>query len=268
MKERRRILAFYRCCSIYCHLPILVDVESWDVRAGCDTKWKGWLCMGSCILFVAHTIYQALSLLHILFFSKGGAPLHQIMFHFVVACSAGTIAYWRCLLYIKCANVNAGFVQTTLTGSFTTSKRQVESILLFCSLLDFQSDSCQFQAYNSGLELAWMTLEETELGPQQRLWQRYPQNLAAILLPYVFPVGVMIIGACILYDPTRKMLLYAALPTQCQNWVTFWLCFVEEIRLLCMFIGIGVPAWQCQLIAFDLIHNKLDNTIARATRAQ
>ena len=101
---------------------------------------------------------------------------------------------------------------------------------------------------------------EAELGPQH-LWERPLQDLAAIFLPYMTPLAAIAVGICILYDPTMTMLLYRALPGRYQNLFTFWVCFLEEIRFMSIFIGIAIPVWQCQVIAFDLMNNKLQNTV-------
>ena len=71
------------------------------------------------------------------------------------------------------------------------------------------------------------------------------------------PLIAMLIGACILYDSTMNMLLYYVLPASLQNDLTFGICFAEEMRLLIVSIGVAIPAWQRQIIAFDLINSKL-----------
>ena len=107
-----------------------------------------------------------------------------------------------------------------------------------------------------------MESASTEAEPfPQHMWERPLQDLAAIFLPYMTPWAAIAVGACIVYDPTMTMLLYRALTGQYQNWFTFWVCFVEEIRFMLIFIGIAIPVWQCQVIAFDLMNNKLQNTV-------
>ena len=71
----------------------------------------------------------------------------------------------------------------------------------------------------------------------------------------------MMIGACIVYEPTMKMLLYAAVPAPYQNSLTFWICFAEEMRFLVICIGIAIPTFQRQVIAFDLINTNLEDIL-------
>ena len=77
---------------------------------------------------------------------------------------------------------------------------------------------------------------------------------------------VVLVGVCIINDPEITMLLYSALPKLYQNWLTFWFCFSEEMRFLSIILGVGIPALQCQLIAFDLLNNKLEEMAAGAVR--
>ena len=55
-----------------------------------------------------------------------------------------------------------------------------------------------------------------------------------------------------------KLLLYSVLPEQCKNWLCFWICWVEEVLMLSMGVGIAVPALQLQVIAFDLLNVSLE----------
>ena len=79
-------------------------------------------------------------------------------------------------------------------------------------------------------------------------------------------IAIMLVGICAVNDPTMKMLLYDALPKSYQNGVTFWLCYMEEIRLLAMIVAVNVPAWQCQVIAFDLVNHDVEEIIGDTRR--
>ena len=70
-------------------------------------------------------------------------------------------------------------------------------------------------------------------------------------------LAIAMIGACFIYEPTMQLLLYSALPDRQKNWFWMVLCLVEEMRFLLIFEGLVVPTWQLQVIAFDLIRNKL-----------
>ena len=106
-----------------------------------------------------------------------------------------------------------------------------------------------------------------KLGPG-RLWERSPQDLLAIFMPRMISLVPTLVGVCIIYDPevSMSMLLYSALPKVYQNWLTFWFCFSEEMRFCGITLGVGIPALQCLLIAFDLLNNKLEEITAGAVR--
>ena len=87
------------------------------------------------------------------------------------------------------------------------------------------------------------------------------QDLIAIVMPYMTPVVIAMIAGCMLYDPTMKMLLYSGLPGQYQSWASAVICFAEEMRFLVILVGVAVPIWQFQVIAFDLVNRKLTETL-------
>ena len=78
-------------------------------------------------------------------------------------------------------------------------------------------------------------------------------------------LAVFIIVACMVYDPTMKMLLYAALPEKYQNWLSFGVCILEEIRFLFIITGLAVPTLQRQIVAFQDVHKALQALVDSAT---
>ena len=94
-------------------------------------------------------------------------------------------------------------------------------------------------------------------GRLDRLLSRSLQDLIAIWLPYMDFPAVLVIVVCMIYDPTMKLLLYAALPEAYQNWLSFSMLLVEEVRFLLVFLGLAVPAWQLQIIAIQDVHKAL-----------
>ena len=92
------------------------------------------------------------------------------------------------------------------------------------------------------------------------------QDLLAVSLPYMALLTLPVIGASFIYDPTMTAVLYSALPKCYKNRLTFWICFVEEMRFLLMLAAISVPTWQLQVIAFDLVNMKLDLLADRALK--
>ena len=69
--------------------------------------------------------------------------------------------------------------------------------------------------------------------------------------------------ACYIYDPSMAFLMYSGLPVTLQNPVTFCICMVEEARYLLICAGIGIPAWQMQVIEFDLVNYNMEEIIER-----
>ena len=124
LEERHEVLAFLRLSSIFCTLPIRVDVESWNVSAGTDSRWKSWICTGSYVLFAAHALLKVFRAFYTLFYCTG-TPLHQIMLHFDVVLAATAFVYWYYLLYVKYPNVNAGLTKITLAGAIATGKSKL-----------------------------------------------------------------------------------------------------------------------------------------------
>ena len=66
-----------------------------------------------------------------------------------------------------------------------------------------------------------------------------------------------LIGACLIYEPRMQLLLYSALSNEFQHWLSFLICFVEEMQFIMMMIGVAAPTWQLQVIFFGLIENQL-----------
>ena len=95
----------------------------------------------------------------------------------------------------------------------------------------------------------------------RRLMECSLQDLIAILIPYMIALAAVVVAACILYDPTMMMLLYSAVPQSYKNWFSCGICFVEETRLLLIFVGINVPTFQLQMIAFELLNCTLEEIL-------
>ena len=63
------------------------------------------------------------------------------------------------------------------------------------------------------------------------------------------------------------LLLYSAVSTSYQNWLTFGIYYLEELRFLLILVGLEIPAWQFQLIAIQDLNMELaailDSTLER-----
>ena len=92
------------------------------------------------------------------------------------------------------------------------------------------------------------------------------QDLIGIYMPYMVLVSQAAVGACYIYDPTSKLLLYSALPERYQSWLIFLMCFVEEMRFITIFIGVAVQVLQLQVISFDLININLEAILDSTTK--
>ena len=79
----------------------------------------------------------------------------------------------------------------------------------------------------------------------------------AIFLPHAILASFALILLSFIYEPSINLLLYSALPKQLQSQLTFWACLVEEVRFILFIVGIIVPIWQLQVMAFEDINCKL-----------
>ena len=91
-----------------------------------------------------------------------------------------------------------------------------------------------------------------------RFLGRSLQELIAICMPVMGVATVLATGACFLYDPEMRALLYSALPEKYKNWLTFCVCWLEELRMIWMGVGIAIPLFQIQVIVFDLLNDSLE----------
>ena len=100
----------------------------------------------------------------------------------------------------------------------------------------------------------WEFIED---GGSQRSGHTQQELLTLLWIPHILLFTIVVALACFVYDPTVKLLLYSALPESYQNWVWFGTCYLEEVRFLLVLVGIEVPLWQLQLIAFEDINRGL-----------
>ena len=90
------------------------------------------------------------------------------------------------------------------------------------------------------------------------------QDLIAICLPWMALATFPVIAAALLYDPTMKLLLYAAVPEDWRTGPCFWACFMAELHFLAMLDAIVISTWQLQVISFELLNTKLETVGFRA----
>ena len=83
------------------------------------------------------------------------------------------------------------------------------------------------------------------------------QDLIALSLPYLCATSASVMWSICLYDPTIKLLVYAALPEKYQNWLSLGLCLLEEFRIWSIALGVIGTTWQVQVISFDLVNEQL-----------
>ena len=104
--------------------------------------------------------------------------------------------------------------------------------------------------------------EEDGNHPQKKGWRRFwgrsLQELIVICLPAMCIPTVSAIAACFLYDPGMKVLVFSVLPEKHKNWLSFGVCWLEELRMLFMIVGIAVPVFQVQVITFDVLNYSLE----------
>ena len=91
------------------------------------------------------------------------------------------------------------------------------------------------------------------------------QDLIALSLLYICAISASVMWSICLYDPTIKLLVYAALSEKYQNGLSLGLCLLEEFRIWSIALGVIGTTWQVHVISFDLVNEQL-NTMLRSLR--
>ena len=81
-------------------------------------------------------------------------------------------------------------------------------------------------------------------------------------------VSFALILLVFIYEPSISFLLYSALPAEYKSWWAFLACMMEEVRFVMFIIGIIVPIWQLQVMAFEDINCNLKEMIRSLTTMQ
>ena len=255
-KERRQVLVFLQYVSKMNFFPIQVDPQGWEIGAGCKNKLKAWACKLALVLFAAHALYKNCALIYVILILTG-TPLHQLLFHGILAAGSVVFISWQFVLYWQSPDLTAAFWKISLNGVSETGikgqsrlrARLITNDLIFVTIVTTVSET---SSNPDGSETkAWYS----------RLAHRSLQDLIAIYLPHMLSSSGVAIAACFILDPTMNLLLYSALPVNYQNWFTFGICFLEEIRFLGTIIATAAPVWQFQIMAFDMISSNLEHVV-------
>ena len=108
--------------------------------------------------------------------------------------------------------------------------------------------------------------QEDGKGWIQKLMAQSLQDLIGVRLPYLVLPLTPIICASLVYDPTMKLLLYAMIPEVSKGRAWFCACLMAEAYFIFMITAIALPAWQVQVIAFELVNHKLQAIFATTTK--
>ena len=231
LQERYNILRLLRFFCIIIPFPAQLNVETWQIRhTGGFTKRKAWASKASCLLFILHAVYINLTLIHALFALRT-VPLYQLILHAVFASASALYVFWYYILYVRHGNVTAEFRSLTLSMAI----------------------------------VGGMNAKTGKGTRRQSLFARPLEDLMAIYLPHVIIASFALILLTFVYDPSITFLLYSALPRRYQFWLTFCACLMEEFRFVLFIIGIIVPIWQLQVMAFEDINRKLKELINSTT---
>ena len=238
--ERHQVTKFNSYFLIICLLPAKVDVKTWGFYPGCPTKWKDWACKLSYALFAVHALYKVARLLSGFLILQSSIPLHHVIIHLAVATAAAMAVFWYYLLFIKYPDVYLNIMKISLSGSFGQGKNS--------SIHDKDSIIPMLISRVLGMTYAPPPVEAAERRQRwyKRLLEYSLQDFIAMYMPHMVSCGVVLVWACYIYDSSLRLLLYSALPARRQSWLTFIVCFVEEIRLLLIAGGIIVPVLQLQ----------------------
>ena len=267
LQERRQSLLFLHYLCNAKLLPAEVNIQQLELHQVFHTAGRaGWISKVFYALFAANALYKNLSLVYLLLFTTG-TPLHQIMIHAVLAVCCGIFVYWYFILYIQHPFVHARILHMTMTGNIGKSK------INYLQLMNFElmhGHTFNQIAFTQGMVSESLGVDDDDSDKKiekkpgfHRFVGRSMQELIAICLPGIGVATVSAIGACFLYDPGMRVLLYSALPENCKNWFSFCVCWLEDFRLLWMCIGIAAPVLQLEVIAFDLLNYSLPSIVGK-----
>ena len=261
LEERIRVAISTSYLFRICSLPATIDAKTGRFCPGSGTIWTDWACKMFYSLFTAHTAYKISSLVFGLLFSQNKIPLHQIIIHLTVAAVPVMIVFWYYWIFINYPGIFLGIMEISLTPRDEWGKRSALQEILIVVTVNLVFDS---GLLGMGNKPTLVPVKYEGRRWYARLLEHSLQDLIAIYLPHMLLCGVALIGVCYAYDPTLRLLLYAALPGGYQCWQTFTICLVEEMRLVLMCVGVGVPVLQLQVISFDQVNADLEAVITSA----
>ena len=264
VEERHRVLICISYIFSICLLPGRVKVQTWEFNPRCASKLKSRACKTSYFLFIAHALYKIGRLLSEYLFLNNIIPLHQVIIHLIVAAATALMVYWYYFLFVKYPDVCLGLMKMTFSGSFSQSKHGTTGMPFARDLQDLLISVFISRVTETRNAPASGTAKSRRQLWYKRLLECSPQDLIALYLPYMVLCSIAFIGACYVYDPTLRLLLYSALPERHQNWLTFLICFVEEMRLVSIIAGIGVAVLEIQINTFEEVTNHLEANIMSA----
>ena len=83
------------------------------------------------------------------------------------------------------------------------------------------------------------------------------QDLIALLLPYMFGFAILLVLVISLFDPTTTLFVHGALPEKYQSSLSLALCFLEEVRIGFVILGVVGATLQLQVISYVSIQERL-----------
>ena len=255
-KEKQHVLAWFRFFSKAGVLPLQINVDGWEVHPEQKLTWKKLACQVYLYIFLAHTLYKNLTLAHVFMFGQG-VPLYQMVVHMVLAAASAMLSFWYYVLYIQYPETFAAFTRTTLTATATGGKLELDKIVMQVIMY---FDVCLYTGNTPLLD------EQDGKRWIQKLMEHSLQDVIGVGLPYLVLPLVPIICASFVYDPTMKFLLFAMVPESWNTWPSFCIWLIVEAYLLFMLPVIALPAWQVQVIAFELVNHNLKAIFAATTK--
>ena len=74
-------------------------------------------------------------------------------------------------------------------------------------------------------------------------------------------LAVVVVTVSFVYDPTMTAFLFSMLPERYKTWPWFVVCLFDEVRSMIIMAAVAVPAFQTQVIAFELVNTSLQNVV-------
>ena len=238
--ERFQVLRMIRFWCKLGWLPVEVDLSKWEMRPRAST-WKCHFCF---FVYAVHTFYKLCASVYWL---NIGVPLHEAVIQLILTVTMVVTVYWYYVVYIKNPQFFGFYLSMTLTGKqigkWKDKIPRGHVIIILCVGYEAAGDTQKARSWSC------------------RLKEYTVQDIFAMSLPYTFLLSILTVMLTLIFNPSIKYMLYAAIPLEHQTIITFGILLFEELRMLIAGVSMMIPILTAQVLSFDLVRNKLQQLI-------